>query len=304
MKKRLIVTLAGLLTLGVMAPAATGWIRNWAELTEERPTNNDTGSNSQGVEWTLAEGSIGITDKLAVTFDVEKNYDNITNGKDLETYWDNRFGFSYDLGKSGDWDLSTGIDYYYDTNGSDDVTKSQYSPWFEASTALTDNTKLTFWGAMYYNDGNANQYDDDGNKTGKVHGDDYELDILLDTGKVAFFDYTGTWLYLYHNTSGGSGSNESTSAELEAEAFTTVYTHDSGVYAGIEYYFDGEAGDKAEEWMDSHIGPRIGYSTKLDDGVTAWVYTSYEVLSVNYKEGGDWYSDNEFQVVAGLKATF
>jgi outer membrane protein assembly factor BamA len=296
MKKRLIVTLAGLLALGVMAPAATGWIRNWAELTEDRPTNNDSGTNSQNVEWTLAEGSIGITEKLALTFDVEKNYSNITNGNDLATYWDNRFGFSYDLGKSGDWALSTGLDYYYDTNsnGSNDVSKSQYSPWLQATTALTENTNLTLWGAMYYNDGV---------ETG-VHGDDYELDILLDTGKMAFFDWTGTWLYLYHNTSDGHGSNEDTYAELEMEAFQTLYNTDSGMYVGLEYYADAEFGDKASESLNSHIGPRVGYSTKLDTDVTLWAYTSYELLSVNYAEGGDWYSDNEFQIVVGAKATF
>ncbi|WP_319370226.1 hypothetical protein [uncultured Ilyobacter sp.] len=296
MKKRLIVTLAGLLALGVMAPAATGWIRNWGELTEKRPTNNDTGSNSQNIEWTLAEGSINMTDKLAITFDVEKNYKNVTNGKDLATYWDNRFGFSYDLGKAADWDLSAGLDYYYDTSssGSNAVTKSEYSPWLQASTALTDNTKLTFWGAMYYNDGVA---------TG-VHGDDYELDILLDTGKVGIFDWTGTWLYLYHDTSGGHGSNERTSAELEMEAYTTLYKHDSGAYVGLEYYADGTAGDKAGESLNAHIGPRVGISKKLDNDISLWAYTSYEVLSINYAEGGDWFSDNEFQVVAGVKATF
>jgi|GEM_PF-7008629 len=301
MKKRLIVTLAGLLTVGVMAPAATGWIRNWAELTEKRPTHNESGSNSQNVEWTLAEGSVGITDKLALTFDVEKNYTNITNGKELKTFWDNRYGFSYDLGKSGDWDLSAGLDYYHDTYANDEIKKSQWSPWFEASTDLTDNATFTLWGTMYYNDGNAENSDGD-----SIHGDDYELDILLDTGKLGIFDWTGTWLYLYYNTAGGNGSNSTLSAELEAEAFTTVYTHDSGVYAGIEYYFDGEDGDQFEDsWVDAHIGPRIGYSTKLDDGVTAWAYTSYEVISVNYEaDGDDWYSSNEFQVVVGAKATF
>jgi hypothetical protein len=299
MKKRLIVTLAGLLALGVMAPAATGWIRTWGELTEKRPTNNDSGTNSQGVEWTLAEGSIGITEKLALTFDVEKNYSNITNGKDLATYWDNRYGFSYDLGTSGDWALSTGLDYYNDTYADNTTSQSSWSPWFQATTALTDNADLTLWGAMYYNDGSAKN--DDGEN---VHGDDYELDILLDTGKVAFFDWTGTWLYLYHNTSDGHGSNESTYAELEMEAFQTLYKADSGMYAGLEYYLDGTAGDKKTESLNSHIGPRIGYSTKLDTDITLWAYTSYELLSVNYAEGDDWYSDNEFQIVVGAKATF
>jgi hypothetical protein len=294
MKKRLIVTLAGLLALGVMAPAATGWIQNWGELTEVRPTNNDSGSNSQGVEWTLAEGEINMTEKTTLYFDVEKNYDNITNGKELETYWDNTFGVAYDLGTSGDWALSAGLGYDYNTDGSDNITTSEWYPWFAASTALTDNLDLAFWGAVYYNDGVS---------TGE-HGEDYELDITFSTGKLGIFDKTTFPIYLYHNTSEGHGSNERTYIEIEPEAFTTLYTHDSGAYVGIEYYLDAEFGDKAEESMDAHIGPRVGISKKLDNDVSLYAYTSYEVISLNYSEGGDWWSDNDFQVVVGAKATF
>jgi outer membrane protein assembly factor BamA len=276
-----------------MAPAATGWVRNWAELTEKHE------DNSQNVEWTLVEGKVAMTEKLALTFDVEKNYKNVTNGETLATYWDNRFGFSYDLGKSGDWDLSAGLDYYYDTNsnGSNEVSQSSYSPWIEAGTALTDNVDLTLWAAMYYQDGV---------ETG-VHGDDYELDILFDTGEVGFFDWTGTWLYLYHNTSAGHGSNENTSLELEMEAFTTLYKADNGFYAGVKTYFDGTAGDKAEESVDfAPLTAKIGWSKKLDDGISVWTSASYELVSMSYSKADSWNPSDakEFQVVAGVKATF
>jgi hypothetical protein len=295
MKKRLIVTLAGLLALGVMAPAATGWISNWAELTEEHPSNRDDKdtTTTQKVEWTLAEGEVNVTDNLSLYFDVEKNYNNITNGEEKSTTWDNTFGVSYDLGKSGDWDLSVGLGYDYDTNADNSTKLSEYYPWFSASTALTDNLDLTLWGAMFYNNGASG-----------THGDDYELDIVFSTGKLGIFDKTSFPIYLYHDTSGGTGSNERTSIEIEPSAFTTLYKNDSGVYVGLEYYLDAEFGDKVEEWMDAHIGPKVGWSKSLDNDVSVWAYTSYEVISVNYSEGGDWWSDNEFQAVVGAKAKF
>jgi hypothetical protein len=292
MKKRLIVTLAGLLALGVMAPAATGYIKNWVELTEKHE------DNSQNVEWTLAEGKVVITDKLSLVFDVEKNYGNAFNGKELATSWDNTYGVVYDLGTSGDWALSTGLGYDNDTNADGTTKLSEWYPWFEASTALTDNLDLTLVATMYYNDGSA----------ADTHGDDYELDIVFNTGELGIFDSTELPIEIYYNTSGGVGTDDDFSVELEPSATTKLYSNDNGVYLNLDYDGDIVFGTTGGTSANFSIAPKLGWGESYSNDISVFASVAYEIVSVTYTDttADDWETtdSNEFFVTVGAKATF
>jgi hypothetical protein len=292
MKKRLIVTLAGLLALGVMAPAATGYIKNWAELTE---TNEN---DSQGIEWTLAEGKVAITDELSLTFDVEKNYKETTTGETTSTFWDNTFGISYDLGTSGDWALSTGLGYDNDTNADGTTKLSEWYPWFEASTALTDNVDLTLVAIMYYNDGSA----------ADTHGDDYELDIVFSTGKLGIFDSASLPIEIYYNTSGGVGTSDDLNVELEPTAITKLYSNDNGVYLNLCYDGDITFGDAGGTTANFTIAPKLGWGTSYSNDISIFASVAYDVIAATYNDttADDWTTTdgNEFVAVVGAKVTF
>ena len=314
MKKRLIVTLAGLLALGAMASAAD------LSLTHEAKLNNtNVGSeaaNTDKIEYTLAKGSAKINDDWTFIFDVDRDYirDSESAGKEDYQGMDAELGFKkslsdYDMfGKTWSRNIRFEMDYdAYDSvedgNGKDSASEKYYIKYVN-STSLTERTDFGWYTELGYQTSDTDTYAS-GVKTNS-HSSDLraQLDFSFDTTWNEYWNsYTEVYLFYVENDD---------ALYTDVEHYTNfaypLFKGDKtsltfNTEFGIESYGHGwKAGRSADE-TEFYVQPGLSAKYKHDDALSFHAYAGYKVYDNNTSIHDTSYNveNNEFEASAGFK---
>ncbi len=322
MKRRLIVTLAGLLAVGAMASAAN------VSLTHEAKLNNhNVDASGSQVEYTLAKGSAKINDEWSFIFDVDRDYyrdQDATAGKEDYQGLDAEFGFKkkladYDMfGKTWSNDVRFQMDYDSSDSMDDDITagsdtaSEKYYIKYVSSTSLTERTDFAWYTELGYQTTSGDKYiDTDKDKVTdtkvSAHESDLraQLDFSLDTTWNEYWNsYTEVYLFWLDN---------SDTLRADVEHYTNfaypLFKGDKtsltfNTEFGIESYkHNWKAGRKADE-TEFYVQPGVSAEYKHDDALSFHAYAGYKVYDDNTSihDTSSHVSDNEFEASVGFKA--
>jgi hypothetical protein len=313
MKKRLIVTLAGLLALGAISSAAN------LSLTHEAKLNNhhqgsEVENDHDVVEYTLAKGYAKINEDWSFIFDVDRDYHKVDGGDNYQG-WDTEFGLkrqldSYDMfGKTWSNDIRFQMDYdSYDSvtdgNGKDSATEIYYIK-YVSSTSLTERTDFEWYTELGYK-----TTDTDTHKAGDVtnyHNSDLraQLDFyFITTWNKYWLSETEIYLWWLDNSDTLSADvehytyftyplyqGESTSLSFVTEFAMESYDHN--------WKADGEK-DSTEFWIE----PGLVAKYQHDENLSFHAFAGYKVYDNNmslHHTSETHVTDNEFEAKVGFK---
>ena len=317
MKKRLIVTLAGLLAVGAMASAAGVSLTHEAKLNNTNVGSED--SNADKIEYTLAKGSAKINDDWSFIFDVDRDYirDSESAGKEDYQGMDAELGFKkklsdYDMfGKTWSRDIRFEMDYdAYDSvengNGTDYDAEKYYIKYVN-STSLTERTDFAWYTELGYQTSDKDVYVS-GVKT-NTHSSDLraQLDFSFDTTWNQYWNsYTEVYLWYVEN-------NDQLLADVEHYTNFTypLYKGDKTSVAfntefGIESYDHTWKKGRGADSTEFYVQPGLSAKYKHDDALSFHAYAGYKVYDNNTSIHDTSYNveNNEFEAKVGLTAKF
>jgi len=317
MKKRLIVTLAGLLAVGAMASAAG------VSLTHEVKLNNtNVGSeatNADKIEYTLAKGSAKINDDWTFIFDVDRDYirDSESAGKEDYQGLDAEIGFKkklsdYDMfGKTWSSDIRFEMDYdasdsVEDGNGTDTATEKYYIKYVN-STSLTERTDFAWYTELGYKTKDSDAYVS-GVKTNSHSSDLHaQLDFSFDTTWNEYWNsFTEVYLWYYENADRLDADVEHytnfTYPLFNGDKTSVAFNTEFGIESYGHTWKKGRAADETE----FYVQPGLSAKYKHDDALSFHAYAGYKVYDNNTSIHDTSYNveNNEFEASVGLKAKF
>ncbi|WP_320047042.1 hypothetical protein [uncultured Ilyobacter sp.] len=316
MKKRLIVTLAGLLAVGAMASAANLSLTHEAKLNNHHQGSEVTNDKDQ-VEYTLAKGSAKINDDWSFIFDLDRDYYDVDGGDNYQG-WDGEFGFKrkladYDMfGKTWSNDIRFEMDYdAYDSvkngTGTDSVSEKYYIKYVN-STSLTERTDFGWYTELGYQTSDKDEYTS-GVKTTNGHSSDLraQLDFSLDTTWNEYWNsYTEVYLWYKENAD---------RLDVDVEHYTNfaypLFEGDKtsltfNTEFGIESYDHTWKKGRDADSTEFYVQPGLLAKYKHDDALSFHAYAGYKVYddntSIHDTSSTGHTADNEFEAVVGFKA--
>ncbi len=315
MKRRLIVTLAGLLTVGAMASAADLSVTHEAKLNNHHQ-GSEVAADTDQVEYTLAKGYAKINDEWTFLFDLDRDYYNVDGGDNYQG-WDGEFGFKknlsdYDMfGKTWSRDVRFEMDYdasdsVVDGNGTDSASEKYYIKYVN-STSLTERTDFGWYTELGYQTSDKDVYTS-GVKA-NTHSSDLraQLDFSFDTTWNQYWNsYTEVYLWYVEN-------NDQLLADVEHYTNFTypLYKGDKTSVAfntefGIESYDHTWKKGRGADETEFYVQPGVSAKYAHNENLTFTAYAGYKVYddntSIHDTSATGHTADNEFEGKIGFKA--